>query len=130
MRVHVEILAQFAEDAALQEVFGERDIAQNDDLLSIPFGPSKVTLAASAVATEVDLPIGASALRFLVVDDVEGSGGINIHLGGAGIDPILVKQSGTDANPGFLALQTDAVSIHVSNPAATAVSAKIMIACV
>lgn len=129
-RIHTELLVQVASDRALEQVDRERDITQNDDTLTLFRGPERIVLAAGAVAAELALPFGASALRFIVVDGVEGSSGINIRLGSSGADPILVKPPTASDMQGMLLLTTSAASVYVDNPSATTeVRATILLGC-
>ena len=130
LRLHTESLVQVARDLALQQVQSEFDVEQDDDSLIYFKGPFNITLAGGAVATQVDLPLGATALKYLAVHYVSTSTGINVRLGGAANDPILVKPpTGTDKY-GYLEVYTDTASLYVDNPDATAtVSATILMGC-
>lgn len=129
-RVHLELLAQVATDYALEQVDRVIDFEQDDDSLTLFRGPDRVALAAGATATELDLPIGAAAVKFLAVSDVTGASGINVRLGAVDADPILVKPpTGTD-KVGVLVLSTSAASVYVDNPSADAeVRATIVMGC-
>lgn len=128
-RLHLELLLQVALDRSLENVTSEIDFDQDDDTLTL-FEVRPVVLAAGATATEVVLPTGSSAARVVVVYDVDGSSGINVMLGGAGVDPILVKPPTGSDRVGMMVLTTDSASVHVSNPSATAeVRATLLIGC-
>lgn len=130
MRLHVEHLIQIADDVALENVDTELDREQDDDTLSINSGLRRITLDAGAAATEVPLPTGASAINFLAVADVDSSSGVNLHLGGSGNDPVLVKPPSASGKKGHMSGWISASSLHVSNPSATdAVSFRVLMAC-
>jgi len=117
-------------DYARENVFGEVELEQDADLMLKFIPPTRMSLIAGAAATAVSLPLGSTAVRFIIVDEVESASGVNVRLGGAGNDPILVKPpDGTDKQ-GCLILFTNAASVHVDNPSATgAVSFRLALGC-
>lgn len=128
-RFHLELLAQVAKDRPLEQLVANIDEEQNDDNLTKWHGPVPVHLAASAAATAVPLPIGATKIRWLLVI-VEYGAGINLHLGGAGSDAVLVKAPSTVDQQGYYLHSTDTDSLYVSNPSITdAVDAVVLMGC-
>jgi hypothetical protein len=129
-RAHTELLLQISKDRAREQVVGEVDFEQDDDVMTLIKGPVDVNLAANAAATEVTLPTGAVSLMLIVVTEVTTATGINLHIGGAGNDAVLVAPPTGSGQEGYCILATDTTSLHLSNPSATtAVSATVILGC-
>lgn len=116
-RLHIEEKVLVSSDLAGEDIEILVDFEQDDDNIDY-FKRVTVNLPASQAATEIDLPIGATKLKFLAVNAVSTSSGVNVYLSGSGNDPILVKPN--TGLYGTLILNTEQTSVHVGNPSSTA----------
>lgn len=130
-RFHLEVLAQVTSDYARENERGRVEVEQDMDLTPKVYGPVDHTLAASASATEVTKPVGATTIRWLVISGVTISSGVNVRIDGSTNDPTLVKPPDDNNTEGVLVLLTSATTVHIDNPSSTsAVSCTIAMGCV
>lgn len=115
-RLYADLTLKMVTDYARENVFGELEIEQDADLMDSLHPPVSMKLAAGAAATQVIFPLGYTVCRFLAVYKVSTATGVNVRLGGAVNDPILVKPPDGVSKEGFIILMTDVASVYVDNP--------------
>ena len=130
-RVHLELLTQITTDYARENEKGRVEVEQDMDLTPKIKSPTDLTLAASASATEVPKPLGATTIRWIAIHGVSESSGINLRIDGASNDPILIKPPDDNDTEGCFFVTTSATSVYIDNPSSTSeVSCTLAMGCV
>ena len=115
-RLHLEILAQVTADRAREQIKGQMDFEQDDDLLTLFKGPVDMTLAADAAPAEFTLPTGAALVKFIAMYNVSTVGGVEVIFDNPANDAVIVSKPVGSGQYGYFLSSVTHSNVYLGNP--------------